>query len=504
MLRSPFFVSLALAGLASSALSQAPVLAKSGGVLGGTTTVSIEGTPGELYLIVGALEEVSTPLPTGAVLDVALGFLPTILTLPGFLGILDASGQGAGSFSLANDVSLSDLVLSFQAIQGPLFDEASNLVRVTPQAVNSFRPTLEDAFLPTFGGAVTTLDDGRTFIAGTSAAAFQSYDQLTETFQLEAPLVGGGLFSTVTPMADGRLFVAGGLGVNGQPTTSAGTFDPATGVATAVPLGTPRAGHAASLLGDGRVLISGGLSAFDLTDLLGTITGILNTTEIFDPTTNTLLPGPIMTEARAFHTSSRLGNGGAVVAGGIAILPIINLPTVSNTSYTFNAQTNTFSFLPTTFTTGRLFHSATTLADGRVAIAGGLSIDLTTFLQTMDPADFVVGSLDDVQIFSAGGLFGGSWTGAGSMGSARAGAGMVGVPDGGALIAGGFTLSLGGTSPINALGSSAADRLGEGALGVTALGDLDETRILPLCTPLDDGTVLVVGGGPLSATIWQP
>ena len=54
-----------------------------------------------------------------------------------------------------------------------------------------------------------------------------------------------------------------------------------------------------------------------------------------------LITGPTLLEPRALHTSTTLSNGQVLIAGGLSILPIINLPNISATAYRFNPATNT-------------------------------------------------------------------------------------------------------------------------------------------------------------------
>lgn len=87
---------------------------------------------------------------------------------------------------------------------------------------------------------------------------------------------------TVTPLGDGSVLLVGGL-VQGRATNSAMLIDTRTGDAVQVePLSAPRARHAAILLSDGRVLVLGGVGH-----------GFLRTVECFDPMTRTWshLPG---------------------------------------------------------------------------------------------------------------------------------------------------------------------------------------------------------------------
>src|SRR6059058_5706790 len=74
---------------------------------------------------------------------------------------------------------------------------------------------------------------------------------------------------TATVVPGGRVLVAGGLNAAGVE-NSAEVFDPATGVSGLVGfMNSPRSGHTAIALADGRVFISGGNAA--------------GTAEIYDP-----------------------------------------------------------------------------------------------------------------------------------------------------------------------------------------------------------------------------
>ena len=68
---------------------------------------------------------------------------------------------------------------------------------------------------------------------------------------------------TATLLADGRVLLTGGYpGEGASPTSSAEIFDPAEGsFAPTGDLTVARADHSASLLSDGRVLIAGGFDA---------------------------------------------------------------------------------------------------------------------------------------------------------------------------------------------------------------------------------------------------
>jgi hypothetical protein len=76
-------------------------------------------------------------------------------------------------------------------------------------------------------------------------------------------------------------------------------------------LSLPRAAHTATLLVGGKVLIAGGCTR-------GTceLTAEGATTELFDPARKRFEPGPRMTRPRAGHTATRLPGGNVLIAGG--------------------------------------------------------------------------------------------------------------------------------------------------------------------------------------------
>src|SRR5207249_496581 len=109
--------------------------------------------------------------------------------------------------------------------------------------------------------------------------------------------------------------VVGGYGVgesDGGVRKSSEIYDPATGLWTATgTLSGPRARHSAVLLGNGKVLVAGGVAA---------IGGVpLSSCEIFDPQTNTWSAATAMSSARSVHTATLLGNGTVLVAGGDSV-----------------------------------------------------------------------------------------------------------------------------------------------------------------------------------------
>lgn len=489
-------------------LLSAPALAqlqldKSGGGLPGVAQFALSGGgAGEAYVILPSLVETPTAAPTGAQLAIGLDLLDVAIGWPGFVGLLDGSGSASALLPLPPTAGLAGITLSVQGVAGnPALSEASNLVRLTPQLVDTFSNTLGAPVLPVVGGAIAPLADGRLELVGGSGPLGQIYDPDLEEFELGGLSFGVGLLSQSTTLDDGRILFTGGLGLDGQPSANAAVYDPADGTTTEISMSVPRAGHGASVLGDGRVLLTGGFSALDISDLLTLLSGVQASSEFFDPNTNTFVSGPNMLEPRALHTQTPLANGGALVAGGLTLIPLVNLPIVSATAYEFSPGLGTFG-LPKFFAGARLGHAATLLDNGRVLLCGGLSIDFGDFFTTFDPLELSVGALDDCLEYSTG-FFGGFDVKPG-LSSGRAFASALSLGGGEALIAGGLELVLDLQDPLASqfVLLDDADRYSGGALQPS--GNMQGARLLPVLQGLDDGTVLVVGGGPLEAEVFQP
>ncbi|MEF3280767.1 MAG: fibronectin type III domain-containing protein [Elusimicrobiota bacterium] len=125
-----------------------------------------------------------------------------------------------------------------------------------------------------------------------------------------------------------------------------------------------RAGHTATLLTvgpeSGNVLICGGQSN------AGTVT---NSCEIFITSTTQFKSGPNMTSSRFGHTASLLSNGKVLMSGGITQLG--NPATFTPTQEIYDPITNSFTPSPEPLFFSRIYHSAVVLNNSNVAIIGG-------------------------------------------------------------------------------------------------------------------------------------
>jgi hypothetical protein len=160
------------------------------------------------------------------------------------------------------------------------------------------------------------------------------------------------------------------------PTTAPAAL-PSTGSTLEVAsLRVPRAVHTATALPDGRVLVAGGCT----TDGCGgTPEG--GRAEIFDPASRRFEPGPAMVRPRAGHTATALLDGRVLITGGY---PDEGRPPLSSVEV-FDPRRVTFTELAP-MRTGRGAHTATRLRDGRVLIVGGVDgLDALSTVEIFDP-----------------------------------------------------------------------------------------------------------------------
>ena len=217
----------------------------------------------------------------------------------------------------------------------------------------------------------TLLGNGKVLVAGggqsagdsTPLASTELFNPVTGTFSAAASLTVPRKYHTATMLSNGKVLLTGGFNMSSGRLASAELYDPATGTFTATgSMATARYSHTATLLGNGKVLVAGGYINMGPPDFLD----LTASAELYDPATGTFTATGSMPAARYSHTATLLSNGKVLVTGG-------------SSSFGNNASANAALYDPAagTFTaTGsltqaRMWQTATLLGNGKVLIAGG-------------------------------------------------------------------------------------------------------------------------------------
>jgi len=210
-------------------------------------------------------------------------------------------------------------------------------VSVSPMS-DTLGPNGPRTFVATVSGTVVNTNVTWSIVEGTAGGS------ITNSGMYTAPTTTGTFHVVATDVADPS------AGAEATVTVVSSGFAPTDNMET------PRAGHTATLLPNGKVLIAGGTDG----------SSTLQSAEIFDPATNTFSATGNMTSARVNHTATLLANGKVLLSGGDQGSPGTVLATVE----LYDPATETFAATgPMVF--ARTLHTATLLANGKVLLSGG-------------------------------------------------------------------------------------------------------------------------------------
>ncbi|MDI1436440.1 kelch repeat-containing protein, partial [Polyangium sorediatum] len=326
----------------------------------------------------------------------------------------------------------------------------------------------------------------------------------------EAPPPGAALlvdpaWTTIAPMntpreshaasllVNGKVLVTGGFSVGDVATKFAELYDPATNLWSFTgSMKDARYAHSSTRLADGRVLVTGGLSS---------IFGSLAAAETFDPATGTFTPAGVMSITRYSHRAALLANGRVLVTGG-----------ANASTELYDPATNAWSAGPA-MNYPREAHALVTLASGKVLAIGGAGLSGASLTaEAYDPAMntwSLTGPLDVAHAYNTAVLLGNgkaltcgntdsqafcelydpatnAWMLTGSLVKGRYAHSMTLLPTGKVLVAGGVGPS--------SLTSAELYDPSTGAWSTTA--SLGLARGYHTATLLQNGSVLVAGGDP--------
>ncbi len=263
----------------------------------------------------------------------------------------------------------------------------------------------------------------------------------------------GRAFHTATLLNNGKVLVTGSYApgpVNSL--ASAELYDPASDTWSAAPsMGVGRAFHKATLLNNGKVLVTGGHTGFLITA----------SAELYDPATNTWSAAPSMSTPRFEATATLLTSGKVLIAGGFGYDG-----GVRSSAELYDPASNTWSAV-SQMSTARERHTATLLNNGKVLVTGGESADATlASVELYDPAS-------------------NTWSEAPSMSSSRFWHAATRLGNGKVIVTGGRSGSDGVAS---------VDMYDPASNTWSAAPNLSAYRFYHRATLLSNGKVLVSGG----------
>lgn len=347
---------------------------------------------------------------------------------------------------------------------------------MTPSVARSIRPRPQRAIPLALVIVVLAVPVGLVPLLSGTATASGTAPGSANTWVPTGSMVSARAGQTATLLEDGKVLVTGGG------SATADLYDPTTGAWSATgSLSVARVGATATLLQNGKVLVAGGCC---------TGSDALASAELYDPTTGTWSPTGRMTIGRWGQTATLLPDGDVLIAGGLACEYQCGTATFFNTlrsAELYDPATGTFT------RTGsmhdfRQLQTATLLPDHEVLVTGGFSGCDDDFC-----SDEASAELYDPTT--------GSWTRTGSMHVAREQQTASLLPDGEVLVAGGITFD-------DTSGPGAPEKSAElydpttGTFSTTA--SMAVTHVGGAAATLHNGWVLVAGGGTTAAELYQP
>ena len=273
--------------------------------------------------------------------------------------------QAEGDFNLAG---LADIVEGIDAETGSakltakFFDHGEKVDIVTPRLLS-----------PRYGHKATLLDDGRVLVAGgftgfannnaivpEAVPVVQTYDFTTATWGLVGSFdglseVGPGLYASTVRMADGRVLGIGIIEEADRITGSRVVLEQGGDSWTQLPPNPLARGLPEMVaLDDGRVLVTGGISARGQSYEIGAVV------EVYDPPTGQWQQAPSMNETHEYQAVVLLRDGRVLATGGRAL----NFD-ASSRAEIFDPETNQWT-LTGSMHVAQSFPIAVVLSDGRV------------------------------------------------------------------------------------------------------------------------------------------
>src|SRR5438552_19179052 len=187
--------------------------------------------------------------------------------------------------------------------------------------------------------------------SGRKRAIFAAQQIISPQRKQTGSLVRRGLFGAALAAGIALAIGCGGGGSTTHPPPPADSFTVVTN------MNSPRSGHTATRLNDGRVLIAGGSPGLAPAG----ITSVLATSELFDPASKSFAQSATMATARFGHSAVRLLDGRVLVMGGTSDCNTVFCSQTA-TAEIFDPATESFTS-PGSMLSARTGFSATLLQD---------------------------------------------------------------------------------------------------------------------------------------------
>ncbi len=323
-------------------------------------------------------------------------------------------------------------------------------------------------------GLATAAATGNATITATSGSASGTATLIITSGTTQANLNTSRYLHSSTLLNNGEILVSGGVNCPSAGSctylNSAELYNPATSTFayTAGPMATARSAPSV-LLNNGKVLVAGGYSC----DGSGNCSSLASA-EIYDPSTSTFSSGGSMTVARSGHTTTLLGDGTVLIAGGEKCTSVTLCSALSSAEI-YNPIAGTFTASQNSMSAARFGATAVLLNSGSVLITGGF-----------DGANFPAA----VEIYNLGSYPGAgyfNWSGA-KLNVPRFDASSTLLNNGKVLVTGGSTCNLPGCP------TQSAEIYDPVANTFSVLSNMNVARFNHTATLLTNGDVVVAGG----------
>ncbi|MES9539580.1 kelch repeat-containing protein [Actinomadura sp. NPDC000600] len=302
--------------------------------------------------------------------------------------------------------------------------------------------------------------------------------QWTSTGALPSARVWSGQHDGPVVLAGGKVLVAGGAGAAGEGLGQVSLYDPVAKTWTAAAaLHTARRLHTVTLLGSGKVLVTGGITGAATFPSAG-----LASAEVFDPAQGTWTATGSLKTGRWGHSAALLPDGRVLVAGGCTTRSGQSVKALCSAEV-YDPDTAAWTEV-TAMTDARCGHPALVLNTGKVLVVGGSApVSRETdaalaFCELYDPASGT----------------GGTWTPTGSLPAARSGHQATLLPDGTVLASGGSPPGAPGNGTFDPFSRATAETFNPVAGAWSAVQDMPAGRGLHRSVSLGGGKILVAGG----------